>query len=64
MKLKHDKLLSNFAVNCKLRHYTLGGTTPAAGPTSPEMEEAMVNPISMAIVKFVAVPYGQHVLTL
>jgi len=23
LKLKHDKLLSNFAFNCKLRQYTL-----------------------------------------
>ena len=24
MKLKHDKLLSNFAFNCNLRHYNEG----------------------------------------
>ena len=25
MNLKHDKLLSNFAFDCNLRHYTMGG---------------------------------------
>ena len=27
MKLKYDKLLSNFAFNCNLRHYTEGKTS-------------------------------------
>ena len=26
MKLKHDKLVSNFAFNCNLRHYTSGSS--------------------------------------
>ena len=30
MKLKHDKLLSNVAFNCNLRHYTKAGTVEAA----------------------------------
>jgi len=29
LKLKYDKLLSNFAVNCKLRHYTKEGDEDA-----------------------------------
>ena len=27
MKLKYDELLSNFAINCNLRHYTLACTS-------------------------------------
>ena len=27
MKLKYDQLVSNFASNCKLRHYTVGATS-------------------------------------
>ena len=32
MKLKHDKLLSSFAFNCKLRHYTKVSTASDAAP--------------------------------
>ena len=31
MKLKYDKLLSNFAFNCNLRHYTKAAPAPPPG---------------------------------
>ena len=32
LKLKCDKLLSNFAFNCNLRHYNWGNDAPGPGP--------------------------------
>ena len=32
MKLKHDKLLSSFAFDCKLRHYNVARILPASSP--------------------------------
>jgi len=33
LKLKHDKLVSNFAFNCNLRHYIKGYATGCGNPT-------------------------------
>ena len=45
MKLKHDKLLSNVALNCNLRHYTMRVKlpTPYEGPLQGEVGRSGLN---------------------
>ena len=57
MKLKHDKLRSNFAFNCNLRQYPSGAEVATLGlPASPEEARAF-----LVRTNADTVPHGDHV---
>ena len=62
MKLKHDKLLSNFAFDCNLRHYTPGEETNMFATVLDENYWNLASLVKLHYVTFVWKGGGEDVL--